>query len=168
MESRGLVESPEYKSLATKINAYVEDLPALQQGLVANKVAATANQYTKALEAKAGTAPVSTTATPSANPAPAKAPAATKTATRVAVPNATPTSLAPATSPRPVTRPTSTAAAATPAPTKIVSTPAGNKTVTIPKPTVTPQGGRFGFEDGGLVTKPKKTTPKSKGLGGKQ
>jgi hypothetical protein len=170
MESRGLVESPEYKSLATKINAYVEDLPALQQGLVANKVAATANQYTKALEAKAGTAPVSTTATPSANPAPAKAPAATKTATktatRVAVPNATPTSLAPAKSPTPVARPASVTTTAKPV-VNTVRPDLPTKTVAKPVAKVS-QAARAGFEDGGLVTKPKKTTPKSKGLGGKQ
>jgi hypothetical protein len=56
--------------------------------------------------------------------------------------------------PQRVSVPTSAPAKTT---TKVVSTPAGNKTVTVP--TKTPQGGRAGFEDGGLVTKPKKTNP---------
>ena len=171
MESRGLVESPEYKSLATKINAYVEDLPALQQGLVANKVAATANQYTKALEAKSGVTKTTTTATPSTNPAsatpaPAKVPTTAKTATRVAIPDTMPTSFAPAKSPTPVARPASVTTTAKPV-VNTVRPDLPTKTVAKPVAKVS-QAARAGFEDGGLVTKPKKTTPKSKGLGGKQ
>lgn len=43
----------------------------------------------------------------------------------------------------------------------------GSASYTPPKPVV-PQGGRAGFEEGGLVTKPKKARAKTKGLAGKQ
>ena len=184
MDSKGLQDTPEYQSLTKKVTSYISDLPLAQQALVTNKIAATGANFTKAFEAKSGV-PTQTTPTTPAKPT---TPTATSS-NRVNIPSTTSSNLAPTTSPKPVARPTASTSSssgsggggadrmpvptvapkpvATAATTKVVSTPAGNKTVTVPKPVVS-QASRNGFEDGGLVTKPKKTTPKSKGLGGKQ
>lgn len=180
MDSRGLTDSPEYQALAGKVKEYISDLPLAQQGAIATKVAATGNQYIEAIEAKSGTttAPTTMTSAPTqrtpvqqntaVTPKPTAKPSASGNsgsggggADRMPVTAAA----KPAVN---TVRPTVNTAAAKPTTTtKVVSTPAGNKTVTVPKPVVS-QASRNGLVGGGLVTKPKKITPKSKGLGGKQ
>jgi hypothetical protein len=200
MDSKGLQDTPEYKSLTNKVTAYISDLPMAQQTLVTNHLAATGGNYEKALAAKsAPKAPTTMT------PAPSQGTPVQKKNSTTSQPAPVPTSAAKATSlPTPtvsqrspsgsesvaesaarakanaatgaskvvstpagsqrVSIPTTAPAKTT---TKVVSTPAGNKTVTTPTAKVS-QAARAGFTDGGLVAKPKKTTPKSKGLGGKQ
>lgn len=183
MDSKNQQDTPQYQALTKKVASYISDLPLAQQALVKNDLAATGVNFGKAIEAKSGVAktpavaptgqaptkngtsapklPVSTSvAPPRSNSGDAEAAsrasanAATGASKVVNTPSGT----------QRVSVPTSAPAQPT---TKVVSTPSGPKTVTVAKP-VASQASRNGFEDGGLVTKPKKTNPKATGLGGKQ
>lgn len=176
MEAKGLTGSEQYKTLTESVKSYISQISPLEQGLVLTKVAGTGNGYLRAIEEKEKQSPAATppaaapkpstgTSTGGAsaggndrdndrdnpNPPPAAPPRLDSTGGgftgsgyRPPVAPRGPSLGGGVDGPRPTPRPT-------PAPT----------------PTV-PQGGRAGFEEGGLVTKPKKTRAKTKGLAGKQ
>jgi len=178
MEAQGLSGTEEYNTLTNKVKDYVSTLSTAEQGLLRTNLAGTGNQYVKALDAKSGTV---TPSTPAASPVkqsggsssnnsggsdssvtstvkpttPLKAPTSSITGAGLGVNNPSPNQSSSTTStvtPRPV-------------PTKAPNTVRPEFVPT--KAPITPQGGRAGFASGGLVMKPQKTNPKTKGLGGK-
>ena len=184
MESKGLTGSENYKILTEKVKAYVAQISPLEQGLVLSKVAGTGNAYMRAIEEKAKQTPAAAPAASPVTTTPAAAPAAksfggqsaderregtgtrggggvssvggSSNKDRIVTP-ARPSLGGGVDGPRP-----------TPKPTPKPSLGGG---VDGPRPTPKPVTGRPGserFAEGGLVVKPKKTNPKSKGLGGKQ
>jgi len=153
MEARGLADSAEYKTLTEKVKSYISNLSPVEQGMLATKVAGTGNQYIQALDAKKEERATET-------PAP-KTPSNTPTAN---TPTAEPTPSSGGSKPVPpkTTDEQQKAAYIAPRPPTLGVTPPA------PKPKPVPQGGRAGFEEGGLVTKPKKSRARTKGLAGKQ
>jgi hypothetical protein len=180
MEAQGLSGTEEYKTLTNKVKDYVSTLSPVERGLVNSDLAATGVKYRQSLNDKKGTV---TPSTPAASPVKQSGGSSSNNSgdgdssvTSTIKPTTplkntgssiTGTSLS-TTTPRPTpTRTVQTPSGPQqvtprPVPTRTVQTPSGPQQVTI-----TPQGGRAGFASGGLVMKPQKTNPKTKGLGGK-
>lgn len=182
MEAKGLTGSDQYKTLTESVKSYVSQISPLEQGLILTKVAGTGNGYLKAIEEKEKQSPAAT-------------PPAPKPSTGTSSGTSPSTSTAPSTGgdnkkddkekdkpvdqqaaysqPRPFTmgtqapKPTPTSSQGGSNTYSSSTYGSGSASYTPPKPVV-PQGGRAGFEEGGLVTKPKKTRAKTKGLAGKQ
>lgn len=189
LEAQGKVNSPEYVALAEEVKKYVGGLSLVEKGLLASGVVGMGNQYDAALDRKAGKTPppAAPVVTPPVAP-PAAAPAAVPAAPRSGGQSADARregggggtdSVAGGANNDSIgtsynspfrrendrdqqsgssTPPTNTPA---PTPTRTVNTPSGPQEVRV-------QAGSERFAEGGLVTKPKKTRAKTKGLAGKQ
>lgn len=195
MESKGLTGSENYKILTEKVKAYIAQISPLEQGLVLSKVAGTGNAYMRAIEEKAKQTPATTppAASPVTTPPAAAAPAARSSGGQSAderregtgtrggggVSSVGGSSGKDRIGSKPVTTSSqgggnyssstygSGSAGYTPVKPKTTSTGPAGGPIPTPKP-VTGRPGSERFAEGGLVVKPKKTNPKSKGLGGKQ
>jgi hypothetical protein len=175
MEAKGLTGSEQYKTLTESVKSYISQISPLEQGLVLTKVAGTGNGYLKAIEEKEKQSPA---ATPPAPKPSTGASSSTSTGgdnkkddNNDNTPSPPPARPAPA-----APRLDSTGGGFTGSGYRPPVAPRGPslgggvdgpRPTPAPTPTV-PQGGRAGFEEGGLVTKPKKTRAKTKGLAGKQ
>lgn len=190
LEAQGKVNSPEYVALAEEVKKYVGGLSLVEKGLIASGVVGMGNQYDAALDRKAGETPPP--AAPVVNPpAPAASPsndtlsggddqAATEGGTGSddlsggdSRDNDRDRQAGSSTPPTTTTPPTSTTTT-----TNTGNNPGNPNAVgynpPAPAPAPKPPLTRFqanqytSLAEGGLVSKPKKTRAKTKGLAGKQ
>jgi len=167
MESKGLTGSENYKILTEKVKAYVAQISPLEQGLVLSKVAGTGNAYMRAIEEKAKQTPAAAPAASPVTTPSAAAPAAKSSGGQSADERREGTGTRGGGGVSSVGGSSNRDRLVTPAKPSLGGGVDGPRPTPKPTPTV-PQGGRAGFEEGGLVTKPKKTRAKTKGLAGKQ
>ena len=190
LEAQGKVNSPEYVALAEEVKKYVGGLSLVERGLIASGVVGMGGQYDAALKRKEGdTPPVGTppVAPPPAAPAAPRSGGQSADERREGGGDGTDSVAGGANNDRigtsynsPNTNRDRQSAAdprpATPAPTPTpTSSQGGSNTYSSStygsgnaSYTPTPRPGSERFAEGGLVTKPKKTRAKTKGLAGKQ
>lgn len=154
MESKGMVETPQYKQLQKQIESATSDLPLITELAVKNDVAGTGDSYFKALTK--GTTPTTATRTP--------------TKPGLAAPTSTPvkTSVGVESTPLPTSRSDSGASStfkATAAQTQKSKDISAGKTAAAGKSYTSKGGYTSGRAEGGLVKKGAKA--KSKGLASK-
>lgn len=193
MEAKGLTGTEQYNTLTSTVKDYISQISPLEKGLILTKVAGTGNGYLKAIEEKGNLSPVAPTKPVVTPPTPPVTPAAAPDKTGGSSSGRDDRDQQGGSSTPPIgsTSQTSTSTSTNisnnpsksnssgynpPKPTSTTNTgnnPGNpnasgyNKPYTTPKPVI-PQGGRAGFEEGGLVPKPKKARAKTKGLAGKQ
>jgi hypothetical protein len=189
MEAQNLQGSTDYKNLKKLTDAAIDDLPGLQKIAVKNGLLATGNEYAEPIIKKLKTGVDTPAATTPVAPVKLKAPAQDKSGIQGQT--------APLTSPLPPKNPTRSdngngQSSKTTTPTKAQVAQYTSSNATTPTKTTTPtkaqvaqytssnattptktsdsgpKKGAAGRATGGLITKPQKTTPKTKGLAGKQ
>jgi len=177
MEAKGETNTPQYKALAEEVKKYVSNLSPIEKGLIFTKVAATGNALVNSVqdrqkEKTPEAAPVPAANTPAPKPAPVSS---SNTSGSNSMDNDRDRQAGSSTTPTNITAPALDSsgggftnsgfrppvATPTPTPTRTVNTPSGPQEVRV-------QAGSERFAEGGLVTKPKKTRAKTKGLAGKQ
>lgn len=167
MEAKGETNTPQYKSLAEEVKKYVSNLSPIEKGLIFTKVAATGNALVNSVQDRQKEKTPEAVSAPAANPpAPKPAPVSPSNTSGNTSSGSSSSSSgttdeqqkAAYTAPRPQTLGVTPPA---PTPTRTVNTPSGPQEVRV-------QAGSERFAEGGLVTKPKKTRAKTKGLAGKQ